>query len=215
MVSQVIAFIVSMVAQHLFFWCEEFISSNRLVRAWFHAFVGSNCWLLTSPGLIGYIPHSLNPLMILTGVRDMDHASSTSAAITSEVITLPGWLMMYLWHASKRWFEQLQIHPLSLHLSKVVGAVPFFKVLLSSADKHHGRKSITRCRCTWENCVCLAVLCHCEHFKLVCACFPLTTAFASPWLLPYWHIHNSPNDDNAHKCFVEASVRLMGYVTSN
>ena len=84
-VGYVIAFFVSSFVQNFFFWCEDVAS-----------FEGANCRSLTSPGLKGYIPH-LNPSITLTGVRERGHASATSAAMISEVITRPECLVRYLW----------------------------------------------------------------------------------------------------------------------
>lgn len=64
-----------------------------------NAFEGTIWRSITSPGFRGYIPHFLNPAMMLTGVTDWGHASARREAITSVVITLPGLSCMYFLQA--------------------------------------------------------------------------------------------------------------------
>ena len=66
------------------------------------ALEGASCRSVTCPGLRGYTPDFLKPLITLIAVKEFGQASATSDANLSVVITLPGCLPRYLLQALEK-----------------------------------------------------------------------------------------------------------------
>ena len=75
---------------------------------------GANILSLTSLGFNGEIPLFLKPLRILTGVIECAQVLPTSDAITSDVMTLPGFSIMYFRQA----LEYPDLNDLNTPISK-------------------------------------------------------------------------------------------------